>query len=106
LDAAVRDEAVQQDKMQATVTRSSPSVGDASARQASELDDMARRVSETYPGNKPIISSSGKSMSRRRGDALRTAGFLLRNATTAGIAVVARKKLERFRNLHSVRLKI
>ena len=65
MDAAVHDEVVQQDEMQATVTRSSPSVGDASARQASELDDVARRVSEGYPNKKPIVSSSRKSMARR-----------------------------------------
>ena len=87
MDAAVHDEAVQRDE--ATVTRSSPSVGDAPARQASELDDVARRVSEGHSNNKTIISSSGKSLSRRRGGALRTARFLLRNAATAGIAVVA-----------------
>jgi multidrug resistance efflux pump len=89
MDAVVLDKAVQQDEMQAAVTRSSPSIGDASARQAGELDDIARRVSEGYPNNKPIISSSGKSMSRRRGGALRTARFLLRKVATAGIAVVA-----------------
>jgi RND family efflux transporter MFP subunit len=72
-----------------TVTRSSPGVGDASARQASEPDDIARRISEGYPNNKPIVSSSGKSMSRRRGDALRTARLLLRKVATVGIAVVA-----------------
>ena len=88
MDAAVH-EAVQQDEMQATVTRSSPSVGDAWARQTSEFDDVARRVSETYPGKKPIVSSSGKSTARRRGDALRTARFLLRKVATAAIAVVA-----------------
>ena len=64
MDAAVHDEAVQHDEMQATATRSSPSVGDASARQAGEFDDIARRVSEDYPNNKPIVSSSGKSTQR------------------------------------------
>jgi len=88
MDAVVHDEAVQQDEMQATVTRSSPSVADASARQASELDDVAGSVSEAYPDNKPIVSSSGKSMVRQRGGALRTARFLLRKVATAGIAVV------------------
>jgi RND family efflux transporter MFP subunit len=87
MDAAVHDEAIQHDEMQATVTHSSP--GDASHRQASESDDYARRVSEGYPNNKPIVSPSGKSTSRRRGGALRTARFLLRRAATAGIAVVA-----------------
>src|SRR5215468_11701336 len=87
MDAAVHDEAVQQDE--ATVTRSSPSVGNASAHQASELDDVARRVSEGYPNNKPIVSPSGKSAARRRGGASRTARFLLRKVATAGIAVVA-----------------
>jgi RND family efflux transporter MFP subunit len=89
MDATVRDEAVQQDEMQATVTLSSPNVGNVPTPRASELDDIARRVSEGYPNNKPIVSSSGKSMARRRGDALRTARFLLRKAATAGIAVVA-----------------
>ena len=87
MDAAVHDEAVQQDEMRATVTHSSPGLGDASARQASERDDVAQRVSEGYPNNKRIVSSSGKSMARRRGGALRTALFLLREAATAGIAV-------------------
>jgi RND family efflux transporter MFP subunit len=87
MDAAVHDEAVQKDE--ATVTRSSPSVGDASARQASELDDVARKVSEGYPNNKPIVSPSGKSTAPRRGGALRTARFLLRRVATAAIAVVA-----------------
>src|SRR5215471_11310727 len=89
MDAAVHDPAVQQDEMRATVTHSLPSVGYASAPQTSELDDVARRVSEGYPNNKPIVSSSGKSKARRRGNALRTARFLLRKAATAGIAVVA-----------------
>jgi RND family efflux transporter MFP subunit len=89
MDAAVHDQAIEQDQTRAAVTRSSPSVGDASARQASELDDVARRVSESHPNNKPIASSSGKSVARRRGGALRTARFLLRKAATAGIAVVA-----------------
>src|SRR5215831_8176888 len=51
MDAAVHDEAVQEDEVQATVTRSSPTVGDASARQAGELDDVAGKVSEAYPDN-------------------------------------------------------
>jgi len=89
MDGAVHDEAVQKDEMQATVTRSSTSVGDASDRQASELGDVARGVSEGYPNNKPIVSSPGRSTARRRGDALRTARFLLRKVATAGIAVVA-----------------
>jgi len=89
MDSAVHDEAVQQDEVQATVTRSSPSVGDASARQAGERDDIARRASEAYPNNKPIVSSTGKSAARRSGGALRTARFLLRRVATAGIAVVA-----------------
>jgi multidrug resistance efflux pump len=89
MDAGVHDEAVQPDEMQATATRSSPSVGDASARQASELDDVVRGVSEGYPNSKPIVSSPGKSKARRRGDALRTARLLLRKVATAGIAVVA-----------------
>src|SRR5215470_10838946 len=89
MDATVRDEAIQQDEMRATVTLSSPNVGKVPTPRASEFDDIARRVSEGYPNNKPIVSSSGKSMARRRGDALRTARFLLRKVATAGIAVVA-----------------
>src|SRR5262249_12986357 len=69
--------------------RSSPSVGDASAREASELDDVARRGSEGHPNNNPIVSSSGKSVARRRGGALRTARFLLRQAAKAGSEGVA-----------------
>src|SRR5215831_16429339 len=53
MDAAVHDQAIEQDETRATVARSLPSVGDASARQTSELDDVARRVSEGYPNNKP-----------------------------------------------------
>jgi multidrug resistance efflux pump len=82
MDAAVRDEAVQQDEVQATVTRPSPTVGDASARQVDERDG---RVSVDYPNNKPIVRSTA----RRRGGALRTARFLLRRAATAATAVVA-----------------
>jgi RND family efflux transporter MFP subunit len=88
MDAAVHDQAIEQDQSQAAVTRSSSSVGDASARQPSERDDIARKVSEAYPNNKPIVST-GKSVARRRGGALRTARFLLRMAATAAIAVVA-----------------
>src|SRR6516165_6855183 len=89
MDAAVHDEAVQQDEMQATVTRSSPGAGDASTRQASDFDDIARTVSESYPSNRPIVSSSGKPRARRRDGALRAARFLLRKVATAVIAVVA-----------------
>jgi len=76
----------EQDEMQETVTRS---VGDASARQADELDHTARGASEGSTNDKPIAPSSRKSMARRRGDALRAARFLLRKVATAGIAVVA-----------------
>ncbi|MCC8969731.1 biotin/lipoyl-binding protein [Bradyrhizobium brasilense] len=89
MDVAVQDKSVQQDKTQATVTRSSPSAGDVLARQAGELDDIARRVSEAHPANKPIVSSSGKSVARRRNGNLRAARFLLRKVATAAIAVVA-----------------
>ena len=85
MHAAVHNEAVQQDEMQATVTCSSPSVGDASTRQTSEFDDIAQRISEGYPNDKPIVSSSGKAMSRRRGGALRTARFLLRKVLQPGL---------------------
>jgi multidrug resistance efflux pump len=89
MDTAVHDDAIQQDKMQTMVTRSPPTVDDASARQAREVEDVARRASESDPGDRPVISSSGKRMARRRSGALRTARFVLRKVATAGIAVVA-----------------
>jgi RND family efflux transporter MFP subunit len=89
MDTAVHDEIVQQDKMQTIVTRSPPTVDDASARQAGEVDDVARRASESSPGDRPIVSSSGKHKARRRSGALRTVRFVLRKVATAGIAVVA-----------------
>lgn len=89
MDTAVLDEAVQQDKMQTMVTRSPPTVDDASARQAGEVDDVARRASESSPGDRPIVSSSGKRKARRRSGALRTVRFALRKVATAGIAAVA-----------------
>jgi len=46
------------------------------------FDDIARKVSEGYPDKKPIVSSSGKSMARRRsGASLLSQG--LYGATTA-----------------------
>jgi multidrug resistance efflux pump len=89
MDAAVHDKAVEEDKVQAIVTRPSPSIGDASTRQADEIDDVARSAPERDPGNKPIASSSGTSIARQRDGALRTARFLLRKVATAAIAVVA-----------------
>ncbi|MET4444619.1 multidrug resistance efflux pump [Bradyrhizobium sp. GM2.2] len=89
MDTAVHDDAVQEDKMQTKVTRPPPTVDDASARQASEVDDGARTASESVPGDRPVISFSGKRMARRRSGALRTARYVLRKVATAGIAVVA-----------------
>jgi len=89
MDAAVHDQAVQQDKAQITETRPSPSADDASARQADERDEIARKVSEAYSGSDPVVSFSGTSTTRRRSSALRTARFLLRKVATAAIAVVA-----------------
>ena len=89
MDAAVHDEAVRQDEMQITVTRSPPIVDDASGRQAGEVDDVAREVSENNPDDRPMISSPVKRRTRRRSGALRTARFALRKVATAGIAVVA-----------------
>ncbi|MDH2386353.1 HlyD family secretion protein [Bradyrhizobium sp. CER78] len=89
MDSAVHDEAVERDEMQATVTLPSPGVGNASARQTSELDDVAREASEGHPNGKPIVSSPGKSTARRRGGARRTVRFVLRKIATAGIVVVA-----------------
>jgi multidrug resistance efflux pump len=48
-----------------------------------------REAYRTRPGKKPIVSSSGTSIARQRGGALRTARFLLRKVATAAIAVVA-----------------
>jgi RND family efflux transporter MFP subunit len=89
MNGTIDDEVFQQEEVLALTAHSSPGVSDASPPQADEIDDVARKVSETYPGNKPIVSSSGKSASRRRGGALRTVRFLLRKVATAGIAVVA-----------------
>jgi multidrug resistance efflux pump len=89
MDAAVHDQATEQGETGTTVTRSSPSAGNSPTRQSGELDDIARRVSEVYPNDKPIIASSGKSMALRQGGALRTARFLLRKVATAGIAIAA-----------------
>jgi RND family efflux transporter MFP subunit len=87
MDAAVHNKAVEQ--VQVTVMRPSPSADDGSARQAGEINDVARSVPELDPGKKSIVSSSGKSIARRRGDALRTARFLLRKVATATLAVAA-----------------
>jgi hypothetical protein len=57
IDAAVHDQAIEQDETRAIVAHSSPSPGDAPTRQTSELDEIARRVSEVNPNTKPIISS-------------------------------------------------
>jgi hypothetical protein len=70
MDAAVHDQAVDQDETRASGTRSSPGAGDAPTRQTIELDDIVRKASEASLGNKPIVSSSGESKARRRGDAL------------------------------------
>jgi multidrug resistance efflux pump len=88
MDAAVHDKTIEQDKVQATVTRPSPSADDASTHQTGEIDDVARNVPDRE-GKKPIVSSSGTSTARQRGGALRTARFLLRKVATAAIAVVA-----------------
>jgi multidrug resistance efflux pump len=89
MDAAVEDETVQRDKVQAIATRPSPSVDDASTRQAGEIDTVARRASESDPGKKPIFSPSGTSTARRRGGTLRNVRLLLRKVATAAIAVFA-----------------
>jgi multidrug resistance efflux pump len=89
MDVAVQVGTVQQDKVQAIVTRPSPNIDNASTRQAGEIDNVGRRVSESDPDKKPIFSSSGTSMARRQGGTLRTARFLLRKVATTAIAVVA-----------------
>src|SRR5215831_16536178 len=76
MDARVRDEAVQQDEMRATVTRSSPVEVKPSARQTSESEEQ-------------IASPPVKTRSRRRSDASRTAWLLLRKLATVGIAAIA-----------------
>src|SRR6187397_3129383 len=87
MDAGVHNKAVEQ--VQVTVMRPSPSADDGSARQAGEIDDVARSVPELDPGKESIVSSSGKSIARRRGGASRTARFLLRKVATATLAVAA-----------------
>jgi multidrug resistance efflux pump len=89
MSGTISDEAFEQEEVLALMAHTSPSAGDASPRQASDLDDIARRESEAHPDNKPIASSSGKSMASRRGRALRTMRFLLRKVATAAITVVA-----------------
>jgi len=89
MDADVHDKAIERDKVQAIVTRASPVAGDTSTRQVGEIDDVARSLPERDPGNKPIVSPSGKSVALRRGGALRTARLLLRKVATAAVAVVA-----------------
>src|SRR5262245_29377769 len=89
MDAIVRNEATEQDETRAIVKRPSPSVDETSIRQASEPDDTVPSVSEAHSDDKPVVPSSGKSMARRRSDALRTVRLLLRRLATAGIAVVA-----------------
>ncbi|WP_420737744.1 biotin/lipoyl-binding protein [Bradyrhizobium japonicum] len=89
MDAAVLDEIVEQDRMQATVARSSPSPDDASTRQANRVDDVALRAPESDSGDPPIVPFSVKRTVRRRGGGLRTARFVLRRVATAAIAVVA-----------------
>src|SRR5262245_44235436 len=79
MDAVVQDVTGQQDVIQAPVTRSSPNVENVSTRQAVDVDDIAQRDDQP----------SGKSMARRRSDALRTARLMLRRVATVGIAVVA-----------------
>jgi multidrug resistance efflux pump len=87
MDAGVHNKAVEQ--VQVTVMRPSSSADDGSARQAGEIDDVARSVPELDPGKKSIVSSSGRSIARRRGGASRTARFLLRKVATATLAVAA-----------------
>jgi multidrug resistance efflux pump len=85
MDAIVHDEAVERDGTNASLARSSPG----SARETSEFDNIARRISEDYPDDKHIASPIAKSMSQRRGAASRAAWLLLRKLATAGIAIVA-----------------
>jgi len=89
MDATVHEEAVRQNEMKASVTRSSPGGDNATARQAGDFDDIARRVSGDDPGDKHVVSSSGKSVAPRRGVVLRIARILSRRVATVGIAVVA-----------------
>lgn len=88
MEAAARDEAVQQDETQATGVRSSAAVAEGPHRQTGDLDDVARRASEESPGDRQIASASAESM-LRRSDLSRTARFLLRKLATIGIAVIA-----------------
>jgi multidrug resistance efflux pump len=89
MDASVHDEVVRQDKMQTSVPRSLPNVDDAPTHQVVEIDEVARRVSEPDPGDRPIIQPPAKRPARQRDAAFRTARSLLRKVATAAIAVVA-----------------
>jgi len=84
MDTIVRDEAVQQDKGQASVARSSPEP----ACETRAIDEIARRISDDHPDDRHIVSPS-RFMSRRRSDISRTMRLLLRKLATAGIAIVA-----------------
>ena len=66
MNGTIDDEVFQQEEVLALTAHSSPGVSDASPRQADEIDDVARRVSEGEgdPNSKPIVSSSGKSTQR------------------------------------------
>lgn len=88
MDAIVDGDVAQQDRVQATVARSSLNLDGASTRQASKAEDVALRAPESDSGGRPIVLSSVK-RAARRGDGLRTARLVLRRVATAAIAVVA-----------------
>jgi multidrug resistance efflux pump len=85
MDAMVRDETVQQDETQTSVTRFSP----ASARETNAFDEITRRISEDFANDERSALPSARSRSGRRSDAFRTMRFLLRRLATGGIAIVA-----------------
>jgi RND family efflux transporter MFP subunit len=89
MSGTIDNEVFQQLEVQALVSHSSPSVGDASPCQVSEHDDVARGIPEACPGKKASVSPSEKSVVRRRSGALRTARLVLRKIASAVIAVVA-----------------
>ena len=88
MDAAVHDEVVRGDEMHATGTHSLPIGARESARQTSEFDQIALRVSEGESDYERIAPAPAKSKPRRS-DSSRTVRPLLRRLATVGIAAVS-----------------
>ena len=89
MDAIVHDETVREVAMLANFVRSSPIETEEQARKAGEFDQVALKVSEGRPDNKPIVPPPVKSKPLRRSGGSRTARLLFRKLATVGIAAVA-----------------